>query len=93
MEPKIREYLGRIVKHIGDGALVEFGSAVDAVRCALDVQRAMMARNAVIRFRQSLCHGIADWKRFRSDARPDAWAGSPVSARALEASPTKSLVC
>jgi adenylate cyclase len=49
IEPKIREYLGRIVKHTGDGALVEFGSAVDAMRCALDIQRAMMARNAGVR--------------------------------------------
>jgi adenylate cyclase len=46
IEPMIREYLGRIVKHTGDGALVEFGSAVDAVRCALDIQRAMTARDA-----------------------------------------------
>jgi class 3 adenylate cyclase len=45
IEPKIREHRGRIVKNTGDGALVEFGSAVDAVRCALDVQQAMVARN------------------------------------------------
>jgi adenylate cyclase len=44
--PMMREYLGRIVKHTGDGALVEFGSAVDVVRCALDIERAMTARNA-----------------------------------------------
>ncbi len=44
--PKVREYRGRIVKHTGDGALVEFGSVVDAVRCALDVQRIIRARNA-----------------------------------------------
>jgi adenylate cyclase len=44
--PKVREHRGRIVKSTGDGALVEFGSIVDAVRCALDVQRAMVARNA-----------------------------------------------
>jgi adenylate cyclase len=46
VEPTIREYRGRIVKNTGDGALVEFGSAVDAVRCALEVQRAMLSRNA-----------------------------------------------
>jgi adenylate cyclase len=46
IEPKIREHRGRIVKHTGDGALIEFGSAVDAVRCALDIQQAMMVRNA-----------------------------------------------
>jgi len=46
IEPKIREYRGRIVKNTGDGVLVEFGSLVDAVRCALRVQRLILARNA-----------------------------------------------
>jgi len=45
MDPAVREHRGRVVKNTGDGALVEFGSAVDAVRCALDLQQAMMARN------------------------------------------------
>jgi adenylate cyclase len=49
IEPKIREYHGRIVKHTGDGALVEFGSAVDAVRGALEIQQAMMVRNAGVK--------------------------------------------
>src|SRR5580704_16168539 len=44
--PKVREHRGRIVKHTGDGALVEFGSVVEAVRYALDVQRIILARNA-----------------------------------------------
>jgi adenylate cyclase len=44
--PKVREHRGRIVKNTGDGALVEFSSIVDAVRCAIEVQRAMVARNA-----------------------------------------------
>jgi adenylate cyclase len=46
MEPAVREHRGRVVKNTGDGALVEFGSAVDAVRCALDLQQTMRARNA-----------------------------------------------
>ena len=46
MEPKIREYRGRIVKHTGDGALAEFASAVHAVRCALHMQQVMAVRNA-----------------------------------------------
>ena len=46
--PKVREHRGRIVKQTGDGALVEFGSMVDAVRCTLDVQRIIRARNALL---------------------------------------------
>src|SRR6202047_3671241 len=45
-DPKIAEHRGRIVKTTGDGLLVEFASVVDAVRCAVDVQREMAARNA-----------------------------------------------
>jgi TolB-like protein/class 3 adenylate cyclase/Tfp pilus assembly protein PilF len=45
-DPKIAEHRGRIVKTTGDGILVEFSSVVDAVRCAVEVQRAMSERNA-----------------------------------------------
>src|SRR5947207_9397025 len=44
-DPKIAEHRGRIVKTTGDGLLVEFTSVVDAVRCAVEVQREMIARN------------------------------------------------
>jgi class 3 adenylate cyclase len=46
IDPKISEHHGRIVKTTGDGILVEFASAVDAVRCALEVQKSMFERNA-----------------------------------------------
>jgi adenylate cyclase len=46
VDPKIQEHRGRIVKSTGDGMLVEFPSVVDAVRCAAEVQRAMVDRNA-----------------------------------------------
>jgi adenylate cyclase len=43
---KIAEHRGRVVKNTGDGLLAEFPSAVNAVRCAVEVQRAMIDRNA-----------------------------------------------
>jgi adenylate cyclase len=45
LHPKVGEYGGRIVKTTGDGTLIEFGSAVDAVSHAVDVQRGMAERN------------------------------------------------
>jgi adenylate cyclase len=46
VDPKISEHSGRIVKTTGDGMLAEFPSVVDAVRCAAEVQRAMIDREA-----------------------------------------------
>jgi TolB-like protein/class 3 adenylate cyclase len=46
VDPKIKEHRGRTVKNTGDGMLAEFSSVVDAVRCAVEVQRAMTDRNA-----------------------------------------------
>jgi adenylate cyclase len=57
IDPKICEHRGRIVKTTGDGVLVEFASVVDAVRCAAEIQRGMLDREAIeaedrrIRFR------------------------------------------
>jgi adenylate cyclase len=45
VDPKIGEHRGRIVKTTGDGMLVEFASAVDAARCAIDVQNSMAEQN------------------------------------------------
>jgi adenylate cyclase len=44
VEPKIKEHRGRTVKQTGDGLLAEFASVVDAVRCAVEVQRGMIDR-------------------------------------------------
>jgi TolB-like protein len=46
IDPAIREHRGRMVKVMGDGALVEFASVVDAVECAFGIQRAMADKNA-----------------------------------------------
>jgi adenylate cyclase len=46
VDPKIAEHRGRIVKTTGDGMLVEFASAVDAARCAVEIQRGMAKQTA-----------------------------------------------
>jgi adenylate cyclase len=46
IDPAIAEYKGHIVKLMGDGTLVEFASAVDAVECAVNIQRSVANRNA-----------------------------------------------
>jgi adenylate cyclase len=48
VDPRITEHRGRIVKTTGDGMLVEFVSVVDAVRCAVDIQRGMAERNSEV---------------------------------------------
>ena len=50
LDPKIAEHRGRTVKRTGDGILIEFASAVDAVRCAVEMQRGMSERNAAVSF-------------------------------------------
>ena len=46
IDPTIAVHHGRIVKRTGDGSIIEFRSVVDAVNCAIEVQRAMVERNA-----------------------------------------------
>src|SRR6202045_1713196 len=46
IDPTIAVHHGRVVKRTGDGAIVEFRSVVDAVRCAIEIQNAMVERNA-----------------------------------------------
>ena len=53
IDPTISVHNGRVVKRTGDGAIVEFRSVVDAVRCAIEIQHAMVERNA----------GVPDEKR------------------------------
>ena len=45
-EPEIKRHRGRIFKLMGDGLLAEFGSVVDAVNCAIEMQRSMLRTNA-----------------------------------------------
>jgi adenylate cyclase len=48
IDPNVEQHRGRIVKTTGDGALIEFASVVDAVRCAVDLQRGAAERNAAV---------------------------------------------
>src|SRR5205085_6693343 len=47
-DPKIAEHRGRIVKTTGDGMLIEFASAVDAARCAFEIQHGMTGQNTAV---------------------------------------------
>jgi TolB-like protein/Tfp pilus assembly protein PilF len=68
LEPLVVEHHGRIVKVMGDGVLVEFGSAVNAVACAIDLQKGMATANAgvsedrqiVLRVGVNLCDVIVE---------------------------------
>jgi adenylate cyclase len=81
-DPKIKEHRGRIVKTTGDGLLLEFASVVDAVRCAVEVQREMAERNTDvppdrrIEFRMGI--NVGDIIRDRRDIYGD---GVNVAAR------------
>ena len=57
VDPKIKEHRGRTVKNTGDGLLAEFASVVDAVRCAVEIQRCMAEREPEVQEEQ--------WIRFR----------------------------
>ena len=46
VDPSVAVHRGRIVKSTGDGILAEFASAVDATRCAVEIQRSIAAQNA-----------------------------------------------
>ncbi|MER8912953.1 adenylate/guanylate cyclase domain-containing protein [Mesorhizobium sp. M0761] len=46
IDPTVAVHRGRVVKRTGDGSLIEFSSVVEAVRCAIEVQNAMLERNA-----------------------------------------------
>src|SRR5580693_673896 len=48
VDPKIKGHRGRIVKNTGDGLLAEFPSVVDAMRCAVEVQRSMIDREPML---------------------------------------------
>jgi len=67
--PTIAEYQGRIAKLMGDGALVEFPSVVDAVECAVAVQRGMAERNAGVPEDKCIAFRIAQYHQTSESSR------------------------
>ena len=68
IDPTIAVHHGRIIKRTGDGSIIEFRSVVDAVNCAIEVQRAMVERNAEVAPTSASNFGSASisatsWKR------------------------------
>src|SRR5215469_5366417 len=91
IEPTIAKYNGRLVRSMGDGILVEFTSALDAVRCALDIQRELATRQAdekePIRLRIGINYGdvLVDHR--------DIYGNSVNIAARLEALASPGTVC
>ncbi len=94
IDPTIAVHKGRVVKRTGDGALVEFRSVVDAVRCAIEVQNAMIERNAGvpedrrIEFRIGLIWAMSSRRATATSwatasTSPRGWRGSPCRARSV----------
>jgi len=68
IEPLVAEYRGRIVKLMGDGALVEFASAVDAVECAVAIQKGVAEREAGEHEDRRIAFRISSAKAWRRDS-------------------------
>jgi len=79
-EPEINKHHGRIFKLMGDGLLAEFGSVVDAVECAVTLQRGMVERNASVPgLRVPVEHLVGVHQRLLAVDRPRA-RRSPLRA-------------
>ena len=86
IDPTIAVHHGRVVKRTGDGLLIEFRSVVDAVRCAVEVQNAMVDRNAGVPaeaapLARAARGGAADFGRRRRVVVADANRPATVAAK------------
>jgi adenylate cyclase len=91
----VTAYRGRVVELTGDGALVEFGSAVDAVECAVAIQRGMAEREAAVpedrhlRFRIGI--NIGDFLLEEGDIYGDGVNGAALQLSACKAERAKAV--
>jgi hypothetical protein len=79
IDPTIAVHNGRVVKRTGDGSLIEFHSVVDAVRCAIEVQKCMVERNA------GLPPSASIWGMWSRRAMVISWETVSISPRASKA--------
>ena len=87
-EPLVAGRSGRIVKTMGDGLLLEFASVVDAVACAIAIQKLMVARNAEIPEAKRIVHRVALAERAGAGSATPPYEGAdvlPCRARSLSA--------
>jgi len=75
IDPKIATHNGRLVKTTGDGLLVEFGSVVDALRCATEMQAGMAERNTIVPADKRIAYRTGSLSRARRDLRVRAGPG------------------
>ena len=81
IDPTIAEYRGRIVKLMGDGALVEFPSVVDAVKCAIAVQKGMAEREADVPRTGVSVTALESISATSSSTAKTSWATGSTSLR------------
>jgi len=91
IEPLVDKFNGRLARSMGDGLLVEFSSAVDAVRCALDIQRGLAQRQGDDKDRMQLRIGINTGDVLID--QHDIYGNSVNIAARLEALATPGTVC
>ena len=96
IDPTIAVHHGRIVKRTGDGSIIEFRSVVDAVNCAIEVQRAMVERNAEwsrLDKRIEISDRHPSRRRGRGERRTTLWVTASISPLGCRASPSPARSC
>ena len=95
IDPTIAVHNGRVVKRTGDGALVEFRSVVDAVRCAIEVQNGMVERNAGVPRGPAhrVPHRHSSGRRGRGERRRPHGRRRQYRRAAWKASPQPGAIC
>jgi class 3 adenylate cyclase len=88
VEPKVAEHRGRVVKLTGDGALVEFPSVLDAVACAVEVQRGMAERNVEVAPDSQILFRVGSTSAMSSSTRKTSTAMASTSPRGWKPSPS-----